>query len=138
MIFESVSILAIIGSGIVSMIVGYVWYGPLFGKMWSQLQGWNADEMKAKQSQNMMKSYGMMFIGSLVLAAVLGMFARTVGALTITDGLMVGFWAWLGFALPLLLSSVLWEGKSWKLYALNAGYNLVQFALIGAIVTLWG
>ncbi|MCE9643611.1 MAG: DUF1761 domain-containing protein [Candidatus Andersenbacteria bacterium] len=138
MMFESVSILAIVGSGIVSMILGYIWYGPLFGKIWSELQGWSADQMKAKQSQSMMKSYGMMFVGSLVLAAVLGMFARTVGALTITDGLMVGFWAWLGFALPLLLSSVLWEGKSWKLYALNAGYNLVQFAIIGAIVTLWG
>lgn len=138
MMFESVSIMAIIGSGIVSMIIGYVWYGPLFGKMWAQLQGWSSSDMQMKQSQGMAKSYAMMFIGSLVLATVLGMFARTVGAITLTDGVMVGFWAWVGFALPLLLSSVLWEGKSWKLYALNAGYNVVQFVLLGAIVTLWG
>src|SRR5258708_6649139 len=138
MMFESVSIVAIIGSGIASMIIGYVWYGPLFGKMWAQLQGWSMEDMKAKQSKDMMKSYGIMFVGSLVLAAVLGMFARTVGALTLSDGALVGFFAWLGFAAPLLLSSVLWEGKSYRLYVLNAGYNLVQFVIIGAIVTLWG
>jgi hypothetical protein len=138
MMFESVSIIAIIGSGIVSMLIGYVWYGPLFGKMWAQLQGWSVEDMKARQSQSMAKSYAMMFIGSLVLATVLGMFARTVGALTLSDGAMVGFVAWLGFALPLLLTSVLWEGKSWKLYGLNAGYYLVQFVVLGTIVTLWG
>ena len=138
MIFESVSIIAIIGSGIASMIIGYVWYGPLFGKMWAQLQGWSVADMKAKQSQGMAKSYSIMFVGSLVLAAVLGMFAKTVGAITLGDGIMVGFFAWLGFAAPLLLTSVLWEGKSYRLYALNAGYNLVQFIVLGAIVTLWG
>ncbi|MEO6077312.1 MAG: DUF1761 domain-containing protein [Candidatus Andersenbacteria bacterium] len=138
MMFESVSIIAIIGGGIVSMIIGYVWYGPLFGKRWAQLQGWSMEDMRAKQSQNMAKSYGMMFVGSLVLATVLGMFARTVGALTLGDGAMLGLYAWLGFAAPLLLGTVLWEGKSWKLYGLNAGYYLVQFVVVGAIVTLWG
>lgn len=136
--FESVNIIAIIGSGIVSMIIGFVWYGPLFGKTWATLQGWSEADMKAKQSQGMAKAYGMMFVGSLVLAAVLGMFSKTLGAITLSDGVMLGFFAWLGFAAPLLLSSVLWEGRSWKLYALNAGYNLVQFVLLGAIVTLWG
>ncbi|HSX25238.1 MAG TPA: DUF1761 domain-containing protein, partial [Candidatus Andersenbacteria bacterium] len=71
-------------------------------------------------------------------AAVLGMFAKTMGAISLSDGVMIGFFAWLGFAAPLLLGSVLWEGKSYKLYTLNAGYNLVQFVIIGAIVTLWG
>ncbi len=138
MMFESVSILAIIGSAIVSMILGTVWYGPLFGKMWIALEGWSQADIEKGKKQNMTKTYAIQLVGSLVFATVLGMFARTVGALTLSDGLMVGFWAWLGFALPLLLGSVLWNGKPWKLYALHAGYNLVQFALIGAIVTLWG
>jgi len=136
--FESVSIVAIIGSGISSMILGSAWYGPLFGKTWTTLEGWTEADIEQGKKQNMAKTYGIQFVGSLVFAAVLGMFARTIGALTLTDGLVVGFWAWLGFALPLLLGSVLWNGKPWKLYALHAGYNLVQFALIGAIVTLWG
>lgn len=138
MIFESVNIIAIIGGGIASMIIGFVWYGPLFGKYWANLQGWSEADMKAKQSKSMGKSYAIMFVGALVLSAVLGMFAKTIGALTIADGALVGVTAWLGFALPLLLSPVLWEGKSYRLYALNAGYNLVQFVAIGLIVTLWG
>ena len=51
-------------------------------------------------------------------------------------GIKVGIMAWLGFVAPTMLGSVLWENKSWNLYAINAGYYLVSFALMGAVLAI--
>ena len=39
------------------------------------------------------------------------------------------------FYIPLLLGTVTWERKPWKLFALNAVYNLLNLQLIAAILT---
>ncbi len=47
------------------------------------------------------------------------------------------FFIWLGFYLPTLFGTVTWEGKSWKLFALNATYSFLNLQLIATILTLW-
>jgi hypothetical protein len=44
---------------------------------------------------------------------------------------------WLGFIATTSLGMVLWEGKSWKLYAINIGYYFVTF-IIGGLFLLSG
>jgi hypothetical protein len=130
-----VNYVAVLGAAIVSMVIGYVWYGPLFGKMWER-------EMKMKmESKNMGKSYGLMFAGSLFMAFVLShatIFASTYLQVTgVSAGLMSGFFNWLGFVAPVTLGSVLWEGKSWKLWSLNNGYYLVTLMVMGSLLAVW-
>lgn len=50
---------------------------------------------------------------------------------------MVGFWNWLGFVAPVTLGGVLWEGKPWKLWGLNNGYQLLSLLVMGVILALW-
>ncbi len=139
MMLESVSIVAIILATLASVAIGFAWYGPLFGKAWAKEQGWSeADMAKQKAAGGMGKSYGIMTVGSLLTAFILAQFAQLAGAVMAIDGATVGLWAWLGFAVPLLLSSVLWEGKSWRLYQINIGYQLVTMVVMGAIVAVWG
>ena len=33
-------ILPILASGVASLLIGFVWYGPLFGKPWAAYTGW--------------------------------------------------------------------------------------------------
>ncbi len=139
MMLENVSTLSILFAVIASIAIGFAWYGPLLGKAWAKEQGWSEADMEKKKSEGGMgKSYGIMTVGSILTAFVLGQFVQMAGAVNAWDGATVGFWAWLGFAVPLLLSSVLWEGKSWRLYQINAGYQLVTMAVMGAIVAMWG
>jgi hypothetical protein len=35
------------------------------------------------------------------------------------------------------MGNVIWEGKSWKLWLINNGYNLVFLMISGIILTLW-
>jgi hypothetical protein len=126
------------------MILGFLWYGPIFGKQWAGMMGWSqADmaKMKMEGQGKTMKSYGIMAVGSLIMAYVMSqliVFAVTsLGFSGISAGLQVGIWGWIGFIAPVLLGSVLWEGKSWKLWVLNAGYYLVLLVVMGIILGMW-
>lgn len=139
-----VNYLAVLACGIASMVIGSLWYGPVFGKQWIAWSGFpqsEVDAMKAKGMSGMWKSYALMFVGSLLMAYVLShaiVFAESyLGEEGLTAGLMSGFWNWLGFVAPIMLGTVLWDGKPWKLYILNTGYYLVQLLVMGVILALW-
>ena len=119
---QGVNWVALIAAGIASMIVGFIWYGPLFGKMWMKMTG--KKEMGDKK--DMPKTYGILFIGSLVTAYALSVLGPSM---------QVAFWVWLGFQATLLLHSVLFEGKSWNLYFLNAGHQLVSLLAMSWVLS---
>ena len=37
--FDQINFLAVLVGGVINMAVGFVWYGPLFGKLWLRLIG---------------------------------------------------------------------------------------------------
>lgn len=133
--------LAVLGAAIVSMVVGFLWYGPIFGKIWMKEMGFTKEYMEAAKKKGMGKSYAIMFVGSLVMSFVLHhalVFASTyLLASGVSAGLMAGFWNWIGFVAPVTLGSVLWESKSWKLWFLNNGYYLVTLCAMGVTLALW-
>lgn len=138
----NVNWLAVVVSAIVSMIIGFLWYGPLFGKKWMAMMGWGQEHIDAAKAKGGMgKSYVIAFIGSLVMAYVLAhivAMARMAGISSgLSGGLQSGFWAWLGFVATTGLGSVLWEGRKWNLYTFNMAYQLVNLLVMGAILATW-
>ena len=137
-----VNYLAVLGAAVISMVLGFLWYGPLFGKQWMAMMGWTKEKMSSKPEQTeMMKLYGLQALGSLFMAFVLAhalTFAKAyLGTEGVSAGLQTGFWNWLGFVAPVTLGSVLWEGKSWKLWLFNNGYNLTSLLFMGVTLSLW-
>ena len=136
-----VNYLAVVVAAVVSMVLGYVWYGALFGKQWISMMKFTPEAMAEARAKGMGKTYALMFVGSLVMSYVLWHtivfaigFTQTSGAMT---GVSTGFWMWLGFIAPVTLGSVLWEGKPWRLWILNIGYYLVTLVATGAILAAW-
>src|SRR5258706_2519733 len=137
-----ISYLAVLVAAASSVVLGFLWYGPLFGKMWMKWTGMKMPKtMTPKMKQMMMRSYGLTIVGSLIMSFVLAhalIFASAYLPITgVAAGLMTGVWNWLGFVVPISLNSVLWEGKSWKLWALNNGYALVALSMMGVILAIW-
>lgn len=139
-----INYLAVIVAALVPMAIGFVWYGPLFNKLWIAEMGWSAEEVAAgmaKMKKDGWKTYSIQAVASLVMAYVLAhslVFASTyLNANGVSAGLMAGFWNWLGFIAPVALGAVLWEGKSWKLWCINVGYYLVALLIMGLILSLW-
>ena len=132
---------AVIVGAVVSFVLGGLWYGPIFGKKWMAMMKFTPESMASAKAKGMGKSYAMMFIGSLVMSYVLFHFIAYAVGFSQQGGAMVGavggFWAWLGFIVPVTMGSVLWEGRSWSLWIINAGYYLVGLVLVGAILAAW-
>lgn len=127
--------LAIIVSMIISLVLGSLWYSPLlFGKAWIKLMGLRKEDVKKEEAT---KGYVLSAIGALVLAYVMSHFIDYVSATTISAGAATGFWAWLGFVATTSISSAAFEGKPLKLWAINSGYHLGQFLIVGAILAVW-
>ncbi len=128
-------------AAIVSFIIGWIWYGPLFGKTWMMLMNINEKEINKSKKKGMGKMLLLNFIGTLITASVLAGVISAIGLSSESAGpfgAVLGFWLWLGFlASTTLLGSVLWENKSWKLFALNGAYWLVNLLVMGAIIGAW-
>ena len=134
------NLLAIFVAAISTMVVGFVWYSPvLFAKPWMREMGYDPND-KAKV-QEMQKSAGPAYLGSfvasLVSAFVLALFLHEMHAQNLEHGLLVGFHVWLGFVATVQLTGVLFMKQSMKLFAINTGYQLVCYLVMGAIVGAW-
>ena len=138
--------LAVLAAGIFPMIVGALWYGPLFGKRWLALMDTTAEEIQ--EGFNPLKTYGGSFLLALITAFILaqliaglGDAARVVSAAgksgDAAAGVYLALLALIAFILPVGYQSLAFEGRKAGLVWLNVGYNAV--ALIGqaVIIAVW-
>ena len=127
---------SILAATVASFLLGWLWYGPLFGKQWMNLMGFKKRNMKSmKMSAGTAMILG--FLSYLLIAYVLSLFINYFNAYTIIKGLQLGFWIWLGFIATTTMGSVLWENKSPKLYFLNNAYNLLSLEMMAVILSIW-
>ena len=134
-----INYLSVLGATVASMVIGFLWYGPLFGKQWMRMMGFTTDKMDAAKKKGMGKSYAIMAVGSLLMSYALAhnvIFGSAYLQMNgIEAGIMAGFWNWLGFIAPVTVGVVLWEGKPWKLWCITAGYYLVSLLVMGMILS---
>lgn len=137
-----INYLAVLVAAIAQMAIGSFWFSTKgFGKQWMALSGITPGNIDAAKAKGMQKTYAIAFVGSLLMSYILAhalFFASTyLQTSGVSAGLTTGFWNWLGFIAPVTLGSVLWEGKPWKLYALNNAYYLVSLLVMGVILAVW-
>lgn len=126
--------LAVLVAAVVTFVLGGVWYGPLFGKVWRVAEG--QTEPQPGQQKHPAVVYGLSFVLMLVAAAVLAVAIGRDADLTraIVVGLVVGVgWVSTSFGV-----NYLFAGRRLALFAVDAGYNVVLFALMGLIIGLFG
>lgn len=104
----------------------------MFGNTWMQLVG--IDMERAKQGRGM--SYALMFLGSLIVSWILSNVVAWAGATTFVNGLVVGFWMWLGFIATVTFSDMLFAKRPGKLFLITNGYQLIFMLVAGGIVTV--
>ena len=131
---------AVLVAEISTMVVGFLWYSPLlFAKPWTREMGYDLND-KAKMDE-MRKGAGPAYAGSLAAgllsAFTLALILHGLHADNTHFGLMVGFHVWLGFVATVQLTGALFMKQSMKLFAINTGYQLVCYLVMGAILAVW-
>jgi hypothetical protein len=120
----------------------YVWYVPLFGKVWARELGFT--DGGEPQGAALFKALGLTALGALLTAVVLHntmavWLPATWGVQAPAPSLLehaapATIFTWLGFVLPVLLRGVAWERKSWRLLGIDAGYQLLALAVAACII----
>lgn len=137
---------AVLVCGIVSMIVGAIWYGPLFGKTWMRIVGANATDKKAREK--MQKSAGPLYFIQFILALfqilILSNFINAwniIIGVTPVAAIGTSLLVWAAFIMPTIAGSCMWNNDSrkisWSRFLIQAGYQFILFILFGLILGLW-
>ncbi|MBX4198708.1 DUF1761 domain-containing protein [Candidatus Parcubacteria bacterium] len=132
--------LAVIITAVGCFIIGFLWFGPLFGKTWIRLMGISqaqAEEGRKGGMKSMVKPMIMAMVSNLVTAFVFFTLAQSLMLAGFASALMLGILLWLGFSIPLFLNGVLWEKKSWSLFWFNAGHILVTLIFSALVYSFW-
>lgn len=129
---------AILVGALFHMVLGYFWYSPyLFGKQWMELMNISPERINQTRNQGMAKFYAAQFLASIVKVWVLSIFINLIVIFNFWGGVVIGLLAFIGFVFTTELGGLLWEGKSWKLLAINMGYHAITLGVIGGILSVW-
>ena len=124
--------LAIAAAAISTFLLGGIWYAPfLFGKAWMKENNFSEDDLKG----GMGKIFGTAFVLEVIMAFNLAAFIGAEG--NFTFGLFAGFAAGFGWVALGLGVTYLFDRKSFRHWAIDAGYHTIAFTMMGGIMGAW-
>ncbi|RCS26209.1 DUF1761 domain-containing protein [Polaribacter sp. WD7] len=154
-------------TALVPMILGSIWYGPLFGKTWMSIMGFTEESLK---ETNMIKVLAICYVLSVLISSALmpmvihqmGTYSTLAGEpgfaeqtgdafvyfenfvntygdrfRTFKHGAFHGVLYGLFLIMPILGIIAMFEKKSFKYVAINAGYWIVTLAIMSGIICKW-
>lgn len=134
-IISQINFWAVIVAALASFIVGWLWYGPLFGKLWMELNGFTPEKLREEKGLPMPLIMVVNYVATALAAFSIAMFigAEADASFGIFAGLMIALF-WIGTS---RLNDVLYERQPFRLYLINLGYNLVIYVIMGAVLGAW-
>ena len=128
-----VDVIMVFLTAVLNMGLGMIWYSPdVFGKKWMKLTGLS----KSKMPKDMGYIYALTFFASLVASFTLELFIANIPGSNAWTGLLIGFWAGIGFLAATNLSDYLFSGDSRKneLYLINTGFHIISLTVSGFLL----
>lgn len=131
---------AVLVCGIVAMILGFIWYGVLFGKKWMEVIG--ATEMDMIARKEMQRKAGPLYLIQFILvlfqAYVLTHYIQGWSEVSGPEGAL---WIWAAFIMPIVAAGSMWNNDSrkvaWSRFLIQSGYYLILFVIFGLILGYW-
>jgi hypothetical protein len=129
-----VNYLAVVVAAVVAMVIGFAWYSPaVFGERWMAYLGTTQAELGNPGGMGLAVG----IVASLANAWALAVLTMNLGGTTIVDAIKLGVLCWLGFMATITAAQISFEKRSWGLWLLNNGHNVIVQVVMAAIVTLW-
>jgi hypothetical protein len=139
----SVSPIAIVVSVVACFLLGGIWFGAIFGKVWRKAMGFG--DARATGAE-FARAAIMQIIGLALMAFFLSheiglrrpsSWGAGADAAPVAYAFPTAIVLWLGFVVPILLNSVGYERKSWTVFILNAVYQFLSLLLMALILSFW-
>jgi hypothetical protein len=135
--FGEISWLGVLVAVVASQIIGFLWYGPLFGKPWMAALGKTQEEMSATGTGLPQAIIGGI-IASIVSALALATILTMSDSPDVESGIKIGLLVSVGFVSMNAWSGGLFEGRNQTLTWINVAYSIVTYTVMGAILgAMW-
>ena len=136
----TINYFAVVTGAVLSMIIGAIWYGPLFGKKWLEVIGMSTTSLEERKK--MQKSAGPLFMIQFLLTLFqILVLAHLIADTTLVSGIERALWIWVAFVMPTLAGAVMWTNDSNKMklarFLIQGGYQLTMFLIFGILLQLW-
>lgn len=127
-------------AAVANIIVGALWYGPVFGRQWREMMNFTDEKIRS-----MPLTAGQAMIGgfmtALVVAYVLARETLVWAPVALSEGQMsfalsLAFWIWLGYFVTNTFGGYLWEGRSLKLTLFNCAQQFVSLFAMAFVLAM--
>lgn len=136
--------IAIVVAALAAFVIGFLFHGPLFGKVWMRLA-----DVHPTGNEKLSDMWGQMLLNllaNIVTAGVMSLifwgvfsspYMNPSAVSNVFRGAIWGVWIWLGFIVTSSSMDVIWMKRSVKLWLFECMASLVSFAAMGAILAGW-
>lgn len=131
-----INYISIFAAAVAAMVVGSLWYGPLFGKSWMKLTKVTEKDLKKASKAKMQKMYLMGFVIHSVLAWSLLYLGNLLEYKTINEWASLGFWVGFLFVGVGSKPDYIWTKRPKKLWLINATYGAISLAVMGIVLAV--
>lgn len=133
----NVNWLAVIFCAVLSMVIGFLWYGPLFSKPWAKITGWTKEKIAALPKNKMPVNYLMAYLAAFVIASVLAITLLATNSQGVGEGIITAIVLWVGFTGATIGVNMIFERRPISLFGIEAGYHLVTLIAYSIILSVW-
>lgn len=131
-----VNYLAVLVAALAAFVLGWAWYSPiLFAKPWSAENPLAMERHKSHPAP-MGRLLATAFVCALIAAYAMAVLLVTPQHHSLMIGLKRGFAAGVCWIATAFGSNYAFEARSLRHWTINAGYYVVQFTVMGAILGL--
>lgn len=118
---------AVLIAALSTFVIGGLWYSLLLAKPWQRAAGATDEQLRSGTAR--------VFVGSFLLAVVMAVsLAAFIGDTGLSFGVFAGLAAGVTWVAAALGINYLFERRSLMLFVINATYNVITFAIMGAII----
>jgi hypothetical protein len=133
MAFSLVNWWAVLVATALNMILGFLWYGPIFGRLWLSLMEKRPDEIQGGNAI----TYLTPLLGAVASAVMLAVIIGLLRVYTWWAGAGWGALLWLAFGGTAVLTTGTFEGTRRGLSLLFISYMVPVHAIAGALFAVW-
>jgi hypothetical protein len=130
--------MAVVIASVASMVIGALWYSPMFfGGRWMKLSGVTKKDLAKAKKRGMTEAYVTTFFSLMVMGVVVSLFFTLANIKSVGMAFVIACLVWIAFMVPVLLSGMMWENKPSGLFWIGSLHYLVSLLVMSGILVSW-
>ena len=129
---KEIKYMAVALAALISFLLGFVWYGLLFGETWAAAAGVPMEQGQQQMLLPMMGEYVITFLRAFGIACIM----KLAGNSDISGGFRTGIFVSIFFIITSQAGVWFWQGKL-NLFLIDGSIQCISAIVMGMIIGFW-